>query len=113
MEINILMEDKINILKELKKMLVSNFGKNISEVILFGSQAKGNVNEHSDYDILIVLKNDYDYDYTRQISDVCYEIDLKYDIFIDTKLISINELNNTLKGKYPLYLDALEEGIYA
>jgi predicted nucleotidyltransferase len=44
-----------NILKDLKKHLVQNLGNLIVDVILFGSQAKGESNESSDYDVLIIL----------------------------------------------------------
>jgi hypothetical protein len=40
-------------------------------------------------------------------------MELKHDIFIDTKVISTNELYHTIKGKEPLYVDAIQEGIHA
>jgi uncharacterized protein len=101
------------IIKDIKDVLTNNFGENIKNVILFGSQAKGLAKKYSDYDILIVLKNDYNYDYKKQIIDRCLDIDLKYNVFTDIKLISLNEIENSDKGKYPLYEDALKEGIYA
>jgi hypothetical protein len=44
------------------------------------------------------------------ILSLCYEIDLKYDILTDVKLISRNELS-TIKGKQPFILNALEHGL--
>lgn len=107
------MKDKISILKELKALLIKHFGEDINDVILFGSQATGKAHEHSDYDVLIVLKNDYDWQYRDRIRNVIYEMELKHDIFWDNKIISLNELHHTLKGKYPLFTDALQQGIYA
>ena len=46
----------------------------------------------------------------NKIHDKIYDIDLKYDIFTDLKLISKNELK-TFKGKQPFILEALENGI--
>ncbi len=100
-------------LKELKNLLVTNFGGDISDVILFGSQVTGKAHEDSDYDVLIILNRDYDWKYQSKITSVVYDMELEYDIFIDTKVISVNELQNTIKGKHPLIVDAIQEGIHA
>lgn len=104
------MMKKTKILKELKALLLKHFGDDIEEVILFGSQVNGKAREYSDYDVLIILKNDYDWRYKDKISAVCNKIDLKYEVFIDDKIISQRELS-TLKGRVPFVLDALETGI--
>lgn len=102
--------DKKKILKELKALLIENFSDCIDKVILFGSQALNTAKEYSDYDILVILKKDYDWQLEDSILSLCYEIDLKYDILTDVKLISRNELN-TIKGKQPFILNALEHGL--
>ena len=40
---------------EIKKRLTSKF--DLEKIILFGSQAKGTANRHSDVDLLIITKN--------------------------------------------------------
>jgi len=40
---------------EIKKRLLSKF--DIEKIILFGSQARGTANKHSDVDLLIITKN--------------------------------------------------------
>ncbi len=107
------MKDKTTILNELKALLIAEFGKDIENVILFGSQTTGKAHENSDYDVLIILNRDYDWEYQDKITSVLYSLELEYDIFIDTKLISVDELQNTIRGKQPLYVDAIEKGIYA
>ncbi len=106
------MDNRI-IVKELKNILVGNFGDSISDVVLFGSQLTGKATEDSDIDVLIVLKHDYDRQMKRNINDLCYEIDLKYDTFLDTQIISLNELKNSLRGKHPIFSNALKEGYHA
>jgi len=39
------------------------------------------------------------------------DIDLKYNILLDVHLISVRELN-TIRGKQPVYINALKYGIY-
>ena len=106
------MDNRI-LVKELKNILVESLGNSISDVVLFGSQLSGKATEDSDVDILIVLKNDYDLQMRRKINDLCYEIDLKYDTFLDTQIISQNELKNSLRGKHPIFSNALKEGYHA
>ncbi len=106
------MDNRI-IVKELKSILVENLGNSISDVVLFGSQLSGKATEDSDVDVLIVLKNDYDRQMRRKINDLCYEIDLKHDTFLDTQIISLNELKNSLRGKHPIFSNALKEGYHA
>jgi predicted nucleotidyltransferase len=108
-----MMKHKRTIIKELKSALVAQFGEDIKDVILFGSRATGKAHKDSDYDVLIILNNDYDWEYRCRITEVVYDLELKYDIFIDKKIISENELHRTIKGKHPLYQDAVQEGIYA
>jgi len=101
------------ILEELKNLLRANFGNDIRSVILFGSRATGEAHKNSDYDVLIVLNRNYNREYRLKITSVVLEMELKYDIFIDTKLISTHELYHTIKGKGPLYVDAIQQGIHA
>lgn len=108
-----MMKNKRTILKELKAALVANFGEDIRDVILFGSRAAGKARKDSDYDVLIILNNDYDWKYRRRITPVIYDLELKYNIFIDKKIISKNELHHTVEGMHPLYRDAIKEGIHA
>lgn len=102
--------NKKKILKELKALLIREYSSYIDKVILFGSQVLNTAAEHSDYDILVILKKDYDWQLEDTILSLCYEIDLKFDILTDVKLISRKELNS-IKGKQPFILNALEHGL--
>lgn len=100
------------ILTELDTLLRSRLSGNLKEVVLFGSRINGNSHGDSDYDILIVLKEKVDWMAVREISDLCYEIDLKYNIITDTHIISEEEFS-TLIGKQPVFVNALEKGYRA
>jgi predicted nucleotidyltransferase len=107
------MTDRLNILKELKIILLHAVGEDIKDVVLYGSQIRKNRRKESDYDVLIVLNRKYTWPERRKIRDLCYEISLKYDIMIDSKIISIQELQNSPLKYHPLYMDALKQGIHA
>lgn len=106
------MADRLTIIRDLKGYLQKGFNNSVKDIILFGSQAKGISNDNSDYDVLIVLEKEYGARDEDKIYDLCYDIDLKYDIIIDAHLISLHELK-TIRGKQPIIINAIKTGIYA
>ena len=104
--------DNVTILNDLKQVLLERFGPKIDKVILFGSRVDGTARDYSDYDVLIIFKGQYDYKIEREIYNISCEICLKYDILIDAKIISIDELQ-TIRGKQPYIQNALEFGLSA
>ena len=104
--------DKVIILRDLKDNLIKKFQHSVKNVILFGSNAKGTANENSDFDVLILLDKDYSGRDENNILDICYKIDLKYNIIIDAHLLSLKELS-TIRGKQPIFTNAINSGIYA
>jgi predicted nucleotidyltransferase len=100
------------ILTQLKKHLQQNLDKPVKDVILFGSRARGDSKLYSDYDILIILNEDYTGKDENKLLDLCYDIDLKYNILLDVHVLSSRELDSA-RGKQPLYMKALNTGEYA
>jgi predicted nucleotidyltransferase len=100
------------VLKELSHLLKSRFPDDIKDVVLFGSRILGKNQKDSDYDILIVLKQKADWKREREISDLCFEIDLKFNITTDTHIIGESELLS-LRGKQPIIVNAIANGIHA
>ncbi len=95
---------------------MTSFGKRAATMILalaFGALLPTSAVADDPKDILIILNRDYDWEYKKEIISVVCDVELEYDIFIDTKIISNHELYYTIKGKNPLYADALREGIPA
>ena len=110
---NSVVVNAIIVITELKRVLVSQFGDNIKDVILFGSQASDKPSEDSDWDILILLANDYDWKYQNLVFDKAFDVGLKYQVLFDLHLLSVNEKNNTIRGKEPIFVNALQKGIHA
>lgn len=106
---------KINntvILTEFKELLKLRFADEIKDLILFGSQTNGKAKADSDYDFLIVMKHNFDWKTEREISDISYELELKYNIITDTHVLAESELT-TLRGKQPIFVNAISKGIHA
>lgn len=104
--------NKKSVLKDLNHLLKSKFPDDLKDIVLFGSQVSGKADKDSDYDILVILKQKADWKTEREISDICYEIELKYNIITDTHIIGEPELS-TLRGKQPIFVNAISNGLHA
>jgi len=100
------------ILKDFNTLLKLRFAEDLKDLILFGSQATGKAHNESDYDFLIILKQKADWKTEREISDLSFEIELKYNIVTDIHILGEMELT-TLRGKQPIFLNALSKGLRA
>ncbi len=107
------MTEKIEILKKVKRLLITAFEDRIQNTILFGSQAKNINTNNSDFDILIVTKDIFGWKEKSIIRDICFDVSLDFEVIIDSKIISQKEIDNKFWGKHPLISDALNFGIYA
>ncbi len=101
------------ILKQLSLSLRSNFGADVKDVILFGSRAGGTSHEDSDFDVLIVFNRVYNHQFEDQVDDVVYDLELEHDILIDNFLISTDDLQSSPRGGQPVFVQAIENGVYA
>ncbi len=84
-----------------------------AELILFGSKVRGDSNDESDIDVLILLGENID-DYLREeIFDIAYKIELAYDvvfgIIVQTKLLWYSDNAQDI----PLYQSIQRDGVIA
>ncbi len=77
---------KAQALNEFLSVLRERFGDSIEEVILFGSYARGDYDEESDIDVLIVGEVDFD-----ELMDVVTDILLKYGELVSPVVIKPEE----------------------
>lgn len=104
--------DKVVVLNDFNQLLRLRFSDELKDLVLFGSQTTGKATKDSDYDFLIILKQKIDWKIEREISDLSYEIELKYNIVTDTHILAESELS-TLRGKQPIFVNAITKGIHA
>ena len=104
--------NKKEILKDFSQLLKLRFSDELKDLVLFGSQISGKANKDSDYDFLVILKQKIDWQTEREISDLSYEIELKYNIVTDTHVLAESELS-TLRGKQPIFVNAITKGLHA
>jgi len=97
------------ILMEVKDALVKIYGDRLKGIILYGYYARGDADEGSDIDIIIILEEMEDFiKELERCSENIHEIDLEYDT-----LISIIPMDTYqyYKLKTPLILNIKKEGI--
>lgn len=105
--INQVIEEFVNGVKEI-------LGDNLKKIILYGSYARGDYNENSDIDIMILtnlegkeLKMNRD-----KIYDYCYDIEEKNNFHIDVSPLvkNIDRFNYWLEA-LPFYMNVQKEGV--
>lgn len=94
--------------KEFVKIIKKKLKNHLKKIVLFGSYARGDFREDSDYDILVIVdkKEKLIQDI---ILDACVEIMNKYYELIGC--IICDEKEWEIKKKFPIGLNILKEGI--
>ncbi len=80
-----------------------------TEVILYGSAARGQMDEESDIDLLVVLPR-IDWEIQKEISDLCFDAGLQCGRVISTLCYTTEEMERSPLRSSPLVLTARREG---
>ncbi len=59
-----------------------------------------------------MLKNDYDWQYKRNLIFAASDISIEKEVMFDIKVLSKSEIEHSFKAKHPLFINTLKEGIY-
>ncbi|MBE7432672.1 MAG: nucleotidyltransferase domain-containing protein [Anaerolineales bacterium] len=90
--------------------LLAGQERQIVEVILFGSKARGNSTPDSDVDVLILAKTE-DRQLQKAISKISSQIDLDYDILLNSLLIADKRWKQMSKERFSLCRNIERDGI--
>lgn len=101
---------KKSLLQKMKKEIKTEYPAVISDLYLFGSRAYGNPTDYSDYDFLVVLKDDIDWQLKKSINKIFYKYALDYDFIPDIKYVTNKNINEGKNLEYFVF-EALEKGI--
>ncbi|NQT91515.1 MAG: nucleotidyltransferase domain-containing protein [Lentisphaerae bacterium] len=97
------------ILGELQEALRSHYGGRLVELVLFGSRARGEAQEESDYDVLVVLEGDVSSSRERQaVGDMVYGLCAAHDVVIMCHFAAANRYN---RERSPFMMNVRREGV--
>ena len=105
------MEVDNNTIKEQIMKSLDEMGISIESIILFGSRARGDYNEDSDYDILIVTTKTYPFKEKIRISEAVRDQVVKLHIPSDIIIRSHEEVDYFRDKINSVVGDAIQEGI--
>lgn len=94
---------------ELKEKLLRRFPE--IEIILYGSKARGDDQEFSDIDLLLIVDSQVNRHLKEEITEIKYELELKYDVIFGIIIENRNFWKSPLANAMPLYWNIDREGI--
>lgn len=96
-------------LTELRRLLTGAF--DIEEIKLFGSIARGDADEESDLDLLIVTRAPLSRTVRHQITDIVCEINLQFDTNLSTLVVDRASWQSGMFSILPIRDEILREGV--
>lgn len=97
------------VLQALRLGLKKVLGDQLETVILFGSQARGEARIDSDVDVLIVVRDEFDYgDLIQRTSTLVSALSLEYDVVISRAFTSRQRFD---QERSPFFLNVRREGV--
>lgn len=103
-----------NIIDQFVKGVNEILGNRVKKIILYGSYARGDFNESSDIDIMILtdLTDDEIIEYREKVWDYAYDLEFKnnFDIQLSPLVKNIDKFNYWLEA-LPFYMNVQKEGV--
>ncbi len=98
-------------LAELRDRLRKRFGERLVKLVLFGSKARGDGDEESDIDVLVVIRDFDDLKEDYEVSHILSRIDLRHSVFMQTVEYSEDNYEECRRRELPLVTNVEREGV--
>lgn len=90
--------------------LNKHFGEAVSNILLYGSKARGDDRMDSDVDLLIVMESD-DWTVRNRVSDIASRISLEFDLLISPHVVSQRNWQEMSEAPLSFYKNVIQESI--
>lgn len=100
------------VLDEVFSRAKTEFGTALESVILYGSYARGDYDEESDVDVMIIadLPSEKIKEFNKTFCDYSLDMDLKYDIVLSL-VLQDKATFDRYKSTYPFFKNIEKEGV--
>ena len=82
-------------------------------MILFGSKARGDDEEDSDIDLLLITHHPMHWRERKAIIEALFDIEMAYDAIISILVITISDWENGIFTARPIYEEIVRDGVFA
>lgn len=96
-------------IQEAQRRISSEF--DVDRIILFGSAARGQADEESDVDILVVLRDFPSHRIRNRISTIILDINLEYDVNLSGMVVDKKSWDDGPLSVLPIHKEVEREGI--
>ncbi len=96
------------LVNELSKVLKEKY-PDFKGIYFYGSRARGNSNEESDYDVVYVFDREVDWRFEYEVKDIIYDYELKYELFLDNRIYNYKDIQDP---STPFRINVKREGIF-
>lgn len=105
-----LKENEQKALQQLKQRLLERYPA--TEIILYGSKARGDFSEESDIDLLILFDLPLNSKFEEGITRITFDIELEYDVIFGKIIENKKYWKSSLANAMPLHWNIDKEGIH-
>ena len=95
-------------LAELRRGLEEIYGERLVKMVLFGSQARGDAEDGSDIDVLVVLRGEHGPEEEARADAIAAELSLRNDVVIICMMFSSERYD---REQSPLLINVRREGV--
>ena len=81
----------------------------IERVILYGSKVRGDSNQYSDIDLLLVTSRPLHWREEKTIVEILFDLGMEYDVIFSPLFASSDEWGGVFR-EFPIYREIMEEG---